>query len=109
MITIRSFFNPLEAYMARSLLESEGIEVILLDENLASVAPAYSNATGGVRLQVEENEADRAMAILDSQSARKTPSLLRADSKIARLIAILVIVTLAIAAAGTGIVGFLHR
>ncbi len=52
--------------MARSLLESSGIEVILCDENLVRLDWQISNFIGGIRLQVEEMDAPDATAILDS-------------------------------------------
>jgi|ERR1017187_3133690 DNA-directed RNA polymerase subunit RPC12/RpoP len=67
-ITIASYPEPLEANLMRSKLLSEDIECILLDENLISVQPFYSNAIGGIRLQVHEDDAMRAKEILDESN-----------------------------------------
>jgi DNA-directed RNA polymerase subunit RPC12/RpoP len=64
LVTVVSFFYPNEAGVPRSLLESEGIECFIFDENTISVHPFYSNAIGGIRLQVRESDAQRAAEIL---------------------------------------------
>jgi DNA-directed RNA polymerase subunit RPC12/RpoP len=64
LVTIATYWEPIEANLMRSKLLSEGIECILLDENLISVQPFYSNAIGGIKLQVLENDSVRAKEIL---------------------------------------------
>lgn len=71
-ITVASYPEPIEANLMRSKLLSEGIECILLDENLISVQPFYSNAIGGIKLQVHENDSQRAKEILTES---QTPPL----------------------------------
>jgi hypothetical protein len=67
-ITIATYPEPLEANLMRSKLLSEDIECILLDENLISVQPFYSNAIGGIKLQVHEDDAQRAKEILEESN-----------------------------------------
>ena len=62
--TIIIFTYPHEAYIARTKLESEGIEVRLLDEFTVQVHNFYSNAVGGVKLQVYEKDIVTAKKIL---------------------------------------------
>jgi len=50
--------------MAKSLLESEGINVFLKDELSTQVNPHYSNTFDGVKLQVIDSEAERALQLL---------------------------------------------
>ena len=64
-VTIASYPEPLEANLIRSKLLSEDIECILLNENIISVQPFYSNAVGGIKLQVHEDDAERARKIID--------------------------------------------
>lgn len=64
-ITVHAFTYPHEAHMAKVKLESEGIEVRLLDELTAQVNNFYSNAIGGVKLQVKEGQEDTAKEILE--------------------------------------------
>ena len=64
LVTIITFVFPHELGIPRSLLESEGIDCFVRDELTTSVHPFYSNAIGGIRLQVKESEAQRATEIL---------------------------------------------
>lgn len=63
-ITIISFTYPHEAHLAKTKLESVGLKVIILDELTAQVNNFYSNAIGGVKLQVTEDDYDKAYKIL---------------------------------------------
>jgi len=63
-ITIRTFTFPQEAYLVKSLLESEGISVFLKDELMVQVYNFASNAIGGVKLQVMERDIEKASGIL---------------------------------------------
>lgn len=60
--TIRRYFNNAEAEFARSLLVSVGIGAVLAEENANTLGPGF--APGGVRLQVPDEDAIRAMEIL---------------------------------------------
>jgi len=66
LTTIRRYRDLSEAIVARCLLESSGIEVDLCDENLVRLDWQISNFIGGLRLQVDSDDADDAIAILDS-------------------------------------------
>ncbi len=65
-VTIRSYRDLSEAIVARSLLQSAGIEAFLCDENLIRLDWQISNSIGGLRLQVEEEDATDAIEILDA-------------------------------------------
>jgi len=62
--TILTFEYPTEAVVIRSRLEAEGIECYLKDELTAQVNPYYSNAIGGVKLQVKESDLTDALTVL---------------------------------------------
>ena len=53
-----------ESLILRALLEAEGIEYFAENENVISVQPFYSNAVGGIRIQVLEDQAERALEIV---------------------------------------------
>ena len=55
---------PQEIYLARALLDAEGIETLLEDELTAQVNNFYSNAIGGVKLLVPEVDAGRSADLL---------------------------------------------
>lgn len=65
METIRSFLNISEAGFAVSLLTSAGIHAVLADEHAFTLGPA--SLSSGIRLQVPEEEVERALSILDGQ------------------------------------------
>ena len=62
--TIMTFTLPSELVVAKTKLESEGIECRVLDELTVQSYNFLSNAVGGVKLQVPVDEYDRAYAIL---------------------------------------------
>ncbi len=64
MLTLAKFQSPDEAHLARMKLEGSGIEAFIADETLVSMNWLYSNAIGGIRLQVREEDLERAMEIL---------------------------------------------
>jgi hypothetical protein len=59
-IAVASFSQPVEAHLARTKLESEGIPCVVGDENLIRVDWLLSNAVGGVKLMVPVSELERA-------------------------------------------------
>ncbi|HUK24748.1 MAG TPA: DUF2007 domain-containing protein [Terriglobales bacterium] len=64
LVTIATFYNEPEFLLARSRLESAGIECFALDENMLRIAAFHSHILGGIKLQVRESEAQDALAIL---------------------------------------------
>lgn len=63
--TIITFTFPQDAYLAKAFLESEGIEIFLKDELTVQVHPFYSNAIGGVKLQVKESDFENGLVVLE--------------------------------------------
>lgn len=60
---ILTFTNPQDAYMARAYLDSEGIETMIQDE-LTAQSSLYSNAIGGVKLWVRNEDYKRGEEVL---------------------------------------------
>jgi hypothetical protein len=65
MVTIASFDFLPSAEIARGRLQAEGIRCQLLDQHLVQTDWLYSLAVGGIKLQVEAADAERARAILE--------------------------------------------
>ena len=63
-ITIKTATYPTELYLSQTLLEDAGIRTHLKDELTVQADPLISNAVGGVKLQVPEEDAFRAIEIL---------------------------------------------
>lgn len=59
-----TFTQPIEFAVLRGKLEAEGIECRILDELTVQVNPFYSNAIGGIKLQVRESDIQKAIEIL---------------------------------------------
>ncbi len=75
LVTVMTFYLPQDAYMARNLLESENIEVFLQNELTIQENNLYSNAVGGVILQVLNTNAERAVKLLTEGGYIKSDAL----------------------------------
>src|SRR5215469_1585957 len=64
-VTVGRFRDLSEALLAKGMLESAGIECFLADQDLVRMDWFYSNAIGGMRLQVKEDDAAAATEILE--------------------------------------------
>jgi hypothetical protein len=65
IVTIRSFPDVMQAWLAKSSLESAGIECYLLDDNMVRLDWGISIVLGGVKLRVKSDDAEAALVILD--------------------------------------------
>ncbi len=65
LTTVARYSFPYEAHIARGKLESEGIPAFVADEQTINMQWLYSDALGGVRLQVPSAWAERARDVLD--------------------------------------------
>jgi hypothetical protein len=65
LVTIATFGQAWEAHLAAGKLEAEGIAAVIADENIVGTGGGlYTNMVGGVKLQVPQVDADRALAAL---------------------------------------------
>jgi hypothetical protein len=65
LVSIRRFRDLPEAQLAKGMLESAGIECFLTDDNMVRMDWFISNLLGGVKLAVNQEDAEAANAILD--------------------------------------------
>ena len=65
LVLIASFATVMEAQLAQSRLEGEGIESFTSNEGAVGVMPFLGNALGGVRLYVAPNDEATAREILE--------------------------------------------
>ena len=63
LFVIRTFSNDMDARLAESVLEANGIESIVVGDNAAGWM-TYFNALHPVRLMVQETDIERALEIL---------------------------------------------
>ncbi len=67
-IVLRSFDNYIPAHIALGKLQEQYISCYLADENTVTIDPFLTYAVGGIKLMVAENQAERALNILNSTS-----------------------------------------
>jgi len=63
-VTVATFTYPTELAIIKGRLESEGIECYVKDEMTVQVYNFLSNAVGGIKLQVKQSDAEKAIEIL---------------------------------------------
>ncbi len=68
---IARFGGVPEALLAKSMLDSAGIESFLGDENLVRLDWFYSNLVGGIKLMVREEDAETARTLLKENIPEK--------------------------------------
>lgn len=66
MRTVGSFSKPEQAHLVASILEGSGVPAYVQDSHLVTMDWFYSNAIGGVRVQVADEDYARALEILRS-------------------------------------------
>ena len=71
-VVLREYLDLQEATLAKSLLDSAGIENYLLDSNVVRLSWFYSNLVGGIKILVRAEDAESANTILD-EGAREAP------------------------------------
>ena len=68
LVTIATYWNSTEANISRNLLRTEEIPAFLENEAFVQVTGLYANASGGIKLKVDQGDVDRALALLDRHS-----------------------------------------
>lgn len=64
-VPIRSFDNYIYANILLSRLKQEGFDCYLKDENTVTIDPLLSPAIGGMKIMVPEEDAAKALTMLD--------------------------------------------
>ena len=65
LCVIRTFSRDLDARLAESVLEANGIESVIIGDNAAGMLP-YLNAMHPIRLAVKESDVEQALSLLDA-------------------------------------------
>jgi len=69
LVTVFRSFSPAEAQLVRSRLDAADIPAEVVNELAALSMDGYSMATGGIRVQVPDEYAAEARALIDSANA----------------------------------------
>ncbi|HEX9940513.1 MAG TPA: DUF2007 domain-containing protein [Thermoanaerobaculia bacterium] len=64
LVTVGRFSTPWEAHLARTLLESEGIDACVLEERLPAVSLLTGQPVALSRVEVHPGDAERALEVL---------------------------------------------
>jgi hypothetical protein len=82
LVTIRTFSSNVEANLARTLLERAGIPAVLTDELTSGDVWRLSSAVAAIKLQVAEEDRERALACLDSDDEPAGSQLSEQESRV---------------------------
>jgi hypothetical protein len=74
LVTVGRYYSPWEAHLARTLLESEGIDACVHEERLPAASFLTGAPTALSRLEVYPEDAERALAILAEVAAEELGS-----------------------------------
>ena len=72
MKTIATFSKPEEAHLFRTRLEAAGIPAFVQDEHIIQMDWLYSNAIGGVRVQVSDQDVADVREFLAADTEQKS-------------------------------------
>ena len=64
LVTLKSLDTGIEAHIIKDALEDEGIRCFIMDEHLVTLNPLLNFAVGGIRLQVNVEDVEKAKEIL---------------------------------------------
>ena len=81
--TLKTFDHVMEAHLLKLKLEDEGINCFLKDVFLVGLDPLYASALGGIKLQVNKNDWEKALkilAIIEQSNHMETPACPQCNS-----------------------------
>lgn len=64
LVTVKTFDNPIDAHLAKSVLAHNGVKSFLIDENMVALNPLFNVTVGGIKLRVPEIEVGKAHTVL---------------------------------------------
>ena len=64
-ITVARFTFPSDYAVLELLLQREEIRYVFLNETVINILPFHSNAFGGIRLQVHQNDEEQTIKIIN--------------------------------------------
>ncbi|HEY1189219.1 MAG TPA: DUF2007 domain-containing protein [Gemmata sp.] len=73
LVTIARFDLAGQAHLAKNALDEAGIKAVLADEVVVAMDWLLSNAVGGIKVQVLEEDADRSLAVLEAALGSDEP------------------------------------
>ena len=74
LVTVHTSFSPADAQLVRSRLDAARFHAVVMHELSALSIDGYSMATGGILVQVPEEEAADARELLESANTPPEPN-----------------------------------
>ena len=68
LVCVKTFADRLQADMAKSLLEANGITASVSADDMGGMRPDLAFTSGGVKLFVLDDNADKALALLNEDA-----------------------------------------
>jgi hypothetical protein len=68
IVTLRTFYNPMEAEIIRTKLEANDIPSFIVDESLGVLYPVYNQGGGGIKLKVFAGDVEKCEEILSEEN-----------------------------------------
>jgi len=68
IVVFETFYNPIEANIVKARLMDSGVQCFLSDENTITINPLYTQALGGVKLHIFENDIPLVKSILQDEN-----------------------------------------
>ena len=69
MKTLAAFNRPMDAHLLIARLEGHGVRAFLRDEHMVTLDWLASNAIGGVKVDVADEDLDRAIEVMQESPA----------------------------------------
>jgi len=67
IVTLKAFYNPIEAEIVKGRLEANDIQCFIADGNFIGANPLYNQAAGGIKIKVFEHDLDKCREILSEK------------------------------------------
>ena len=65
LVCIKTYPNRIDAELAKTLLEENGIRAMILGDDAGGAYPGLLWGTGGARLLIQEENKEKAISLLD--------------------------------------------
>ena len=83
LVPVRSFDDYFRANLLLTRLHADGVECYLKDENTVTIDPLLSNAIGGIKLMVREEDYQQVLEVIRGyeEGVRKTATCIRCGAQ----------------------------
>ena len=72
MRTLATFSRPMDAHLLIARLEGSGLQAYARDEHMVMLESGASNALGGVKVDVADEDFEQALAVMHAPSVDET-------------------------------------